>query len=171
MMYVRSSKTLTETPIAFCINKEVFWLLVSHVLWFLPTPSPRSQPSPHPVPDYISPLCTMTIIGAFTWQLLLTLILVSNPRSHLLNHHEKDFPPMLPFLFACLFVAVRFQPTCVCFCTRCASTFLIFFQVSFQSSLHCQFKSLSFGNLVLSLHLASIINPCGSRQLIHFQHE
>ena len=160
-------------PSEFCINKEVLWLLVRQIVRFLPTPSPQFPT--------LTPPCTWlhisTVHSGYRRSFYLAAFVNSDfgvkSTEPSANPPWKGFPPYVSIFsfFVCLFVTVSFQPTCVSFCTWCASTFLIFFQVAVQSSLHCQFKSLSFGNLVLSLHLASIINPCGSRQLIHFQHE
>ena len=159
MMYVRSSKTLTETPIEFCINKEVLWLLVRQIVRFLPTPSPQFPT--------LTPPCTWLHISTVHSGHHRSFYLAAFVNSDFgvkstepsANPPWKGFPLYVSIfsLFVCLFVCNSEFPAYLC-------------QLLYMVCL-CQFKSLSFGNLVLSLPLASIINPCGSRQLIHFQHE
>ena len=113
MMYVRSSKTLTETPIEFCINKEVLWLLVSQIVWFLPTPSPQFPT--------LTPPCTWLHISTVHsgYRRSFYLAAFVNSDFGVKSTEPSPKPPWISpvcfhFFFLCLFVCNSEFPAYLC---------------------------------------------------------
>ena len=137
MMYVHSSKPLTETPIEFCINKEVLWLLVSQIVWFLPTPSPQFPT--------LTPPCTWLHISSVHSGHRRSFYLAAFVNSDFgvkstepsPNPPWKGFPPYVSIfsLFVCLFVCNSEFPAYLCQLLYMVCIHLLDFFFKWQCSL------------------------------------